>query len=376
MVARRHLVLIVAGVLASLGASYPTQNFVVEAPNMTVAQQVGQAAEVYRRQKAMEWLGHEMPPWPQRCPIQVKVTMNGPTGATQFAFDGGQVRQQIMHIEGPLDRLLNSVLPHEVTHTVFAYYFRSPVPRWADEGGSVLSEDDLERDRHDKLVRHILNSPGRMIPLRRLFSLREYPGDVMALYAEGFSVSNYLVNQGGRENFLRFVAHGMSPYGWDSAVRTFYHYNRVEELENAWLAHMHATRGQTILAQNTNPGRTADPAHRIMVRQTVPPTQPEPVFRAQAGSEFEGNSRTVAAVRPGYLPDAIPTAGPSLRGMTTTPAVRAAHDPWVPAGTASQPVTAVPSAPPPSVLLGTPQSLSSAPAGVPASPASPVGYPR
>ncbi len=50
-----------------------------------------------------------------------------------------------MNIEGPLDRLLSSVLPHEITHTVFAHYFRTPVPRWADEGGSVLSEDDLER---------------------------------------------------------------------------------------------------------------------------------------------------------------------------------------------------------------------------------------
>jgi len=62
-----------------------------------------------------------------------------------------------MEIQGPLDRLLASVLPHEITHTVFAHHFRQPVPRWADEGGSVLSEDDLERERHDKLTRSILN---------------------------------------------------------------------------------------------------------------------------------------------------------------------------------------------------------------------------
>src|SRR5207249_5247071 len=139
------------------------------------------------------WLGREMPQWPEPCPLRVTVTPGGSGGATSFAFDRGQVLGQNMHIEGTLERLLASVLPHEVTHTVFAYHFRQPVPRWADEGGAVLSEDDQERERHDKLCRQILNTPGRKIPLRRLFALHDYPGDVMALYAEGFSVANFLV---------------------------------------------------------------------------------------------------------------------------------------------------------------------------------------
>ena len=56
-----------------------------------------------------------------------------------------------MEIQGPWNGSSAASLPHEVTHTVFAHYFRHPVPRWADEGGSVLSEDDVERDRHDQL---------------------------------------------------------------------------------------------------------------------------------------------------------------------------------------------------------------------------------
>src|SRR5881392_1314593 len=107
-----------------------------------------------------------MPPWPEPCPVQVTVNMGGAGGATSFAFDRGRVLGQHMQIEGSLDRLVSSVLPHEVTHTVFAYYFRRPLPRWADEGGSVLSEDDAERNRHDMLCRQILNTPGRAIPLR------------------------------------------------------------------------------------------------------------------------------------------------------------------------------------------------------------------
>ena len=56
------------------------------------------------------------------------------------------------------------------------------MPRWADEGGSVLSEDDVERARHDQLCRQFLNTPGKKFPLRRLFNLKEYheAPDVMA----------------------------------------------------------------------------------------------------------------------------------------------------------------------------------------------------
>ena len=151
-----------------------------------------------------------------------------------------------MQIEGGLERLLKSVLPHEVTHTVFAQYFRCPVPRWADEGGAVLSEDDVERSRHDHLVRQILNA-GRAIPLRRLFTLPDYPREVGALYAEGYSVAYFLVGTSGRPAFLAFVAQGMQG-DWDAAVRAHYHYQNVEQLEEAWLAYLRKTKGQPQLS--------------------------------------------------------------------------------------------------------------------------------
>jgi hypothetical protein len=378
MAMRRHLVLLLFGAMASMGASYPTPNFIVEAQNMQIAQQIGQAAEQYRKQKAIEWLGYEMPPWHERCPIQVRVTVNAPSGATQFTFDRGQVRSQFMHIEGPLDRLVSSVLPHEITHTVFAFYFRCPVPRWADEGGSVLSEDEVERNRHDKLVREVLNTHGRMIPLRRLFCLREYPGDVMALYAEGFSVANYLVATSSRQTFLGFVAHGMSGNGWDSAVRTFYHYNRVEDLEEAWLTHLRNTKRQpTLLAQNTGHGLTADQTHRVIVRQTVPPMLPAPVFRGQSEQEADIDSARRGS-RPAYLPDPTPAPGPNSSILASNPGRRPTSDGWQPGGTLSYQPGAYQGYQPPSVQLGRPQFVPSAPieAARPIPSPAPVGYPH
>jgi hypothetical protein len=164
------------------------------------------------------------------------------------------------------------------------------------------------------MVRQILNA-GRQIPLRRLFMLREYPRDVGALYAEGFSVSNFLVSSSDRPTFLKFVGHGMQ-FGWDSAAQTHYRYQSVDQLEEAWLMHLRNTRNQpTQLAHATTPMQT-DPAKRVIVRLTAPPVQPlddprRPIVRAQApetelNSGWTDSPRQPFVNRPGYLPEYNP----------------------------------------------------------------------
>jgi hypothetical protein len=378
MATRRHLLLVLAAVVASMGPAYRTTNFVVDAPNAQLAQQFAEMAERYRREKAQQWLGYEMPTWPEPCPVKVVVTMGGAGGATSFAFDRGRVLGQHMNIEGSLDRLLVSVLPHEVTHTVFAYYFRCPLPRWADEGGAVLSEDDIERDRHDRLCRQILNTPRRAMPLRRLFALRDYPDDVMALYAQGYSVVNFLVNASNRQVFLAFVGDGMR-YGWDHAAQAHYHYTSVEQLEEAWLAQLRATRRQPPqLARNTAPAATGSPQGSF-VRQTLPPAQPlaaqpEPIFRGQApGQDQErgpyDNPGRLTAGRPGYLPQYNPDQPPPAPSPRDSARAAVPRDDWQPAG---QPYYR-----PPSVRLGAPQMVPPPqPQLGPPSAVSPVGYPN
>jgi hypothetical protein len=328
MAARPSLVVVLVGAFLSLGASYRTQNFVVEAPTPEIAQRMGQYAEHYRKEKALQWLGREMPPWGQPCPLRVSVTMGGSGGATSFAFDHGAILSMDMHIEGRLDRLYASVLPHEVTHTVLAHYFRSPVPRWADEGGAVLSEDEQERARHDLEVRRILNTPGRAIPLRRLFTLREYPRDVMVLYAEGYSVTNFLVGRSSRPAFLAFLAHGMRG-DWDGAVRTHYGFRTVEELERAWVEELgRPSRPPATLASaydRPGGGPAGTPAGRVVVRQTIPPAQPllgppQPIYRGAAPAEREETypapamtSRPAARPAPPPSPSALPVPPPPVR---------------------------------------------------------------
>lgn len=324
---RRHViglvVLAAATAPASAESQLRTQNFLVHAPTAQLAEQFGRAAEQYRKQKAMEWLGAEMPPWNQPCPLYVKPTASGAGGATSFDYRNGNYVVLSMNIEGPIERMLNSVLPHEVTHTVFAHHFRFPVPRWADEGGSVLSEDDQERARHDQLCRQYLNNPRGKMPLRRLFGIREYneiPGDVLVLYAEGYSVSDYLVSRSDRATFLNFVATGMRG-NWDQAAQTYYGVQSVEQLEEGWLQHLRDTRdlarqpggykggSATTVASNASSRNAGMNAGREVVRLTAPPAQPQldpagPIARGKADDSPRQRPQVPGVVPLGSTPNA------------------------------------------------------------------------
>jgi hypothetical protein len=224
------------------GASFRTTNFVVEAPSPEAAKAVAEHAELCRATIARQWLGQELPAWRAPCPIRVKVTGGEAGGVTSFGFNRGQVSDQVMSVEGRLERILASALPHEVTHTVFAAYFGGPMPRWADEGASLLSEDLRERNRHDQIAIDLLARHGDL-PLGRLFRMEEYPSDLMGFYGQGYSISRFLIEMGGRPRFLKFVRDGLHS-GWDVATRTHYGLADVRELDRAWHS-WHRIAGRT-----------------------------------------------------------------------------------------------------------------------------------
>jgi TIGR03009 family protein len=148
-----------------------------------------------------------------------------------------------MTVEGSLDHILAHSLPHEITHTIFADIFGGPVPRWADEGAAIMSEDEPEQERHQKFAQEIVKTPGRAIPLRRLFAMQDYPKDVAACFAQGYSVSRFLVERKDRKIFLAFVKQGMHDR-WDKAAEACYGFPSVEALEDAWLAQFNLARNK------------------------------------------------------------------------------------------------------------------------------------
>jgi hypothetical protein len=217
-------------------AGYRTTNFVVTAGTPEIAKAVGDLAELYRRDLSIEWLGHELPQWTQPCPITVQVAPNlGAGGATSFMFDRGRPFGWQMSIQGSYERVLDSVLPHEVTHTIFATHFGQPLPRWADEGACTTVEHESEKDKqHHNLIRFLQTQRG--IAFNKMFRMREYPPDVLPLYAQGYSVTRYLIAQRGKRHFVDYVGEGLKTNNWPEATRKFYGYQDLSDLQVKWLA--------------------------------------------------------------------------------------------------------------------------------------------
>ncbi|MEX0714391.1 MAG: hypothetical protein WD278_18795 [Pirellulales bacterium] len=287
MEARIARIVLLAASVTSLGASYRTANFIVSAPSPQVAEQVGLAAEKYRRELAIEWLGKPLDKWQQPCPIAVDVGPGkGAGGATSFVFDRGQVFGWQMSIQGSLERVLDSVLPHEVTHTVFATHFRQPLPRWADEGGCSTVEHASERIKQQKMLVRYLQS-GRGIPFSQMFAMREYPPDILPLYAQGHSLATFLIGQGGKRKFMAFVADGLEQERWSDIVSAHYGFSSLGSLQNAWVDWVRMGSPlpiQPALAAKTAPASAAKPAaDTLAANQRRKRPEPNLIHRAAKG---------------------------------------------------------------------------------------------
>ena len=290
--------------LSSLGADYSSKNFVVSAPDPQLAQQVAMAAEKYRRDLAIHWLGQELPPWGEKCPISVRIAPQA-GGQTSFGFarDGDHARPigWEMEVYGSPERILDSVLPHEVTHTIFATYFGRPLPRWADEGACTTVEHESERNKNHQLLLQFLTT-NRGIPFNRMFSMKQYPHDIYPLYAQGYSLARFLIMQRGPRQFVEYVETGMNseqpgmePRAWDAATKQCYGYDDLSELQVRWVQWVKqgcpnlASEGTSIAKAAPQQPATASPAANSLA-QSPQNRAPESLEHKPRAGERAGSS--------------------------------------------------------------------------------------
>jgi hypothetical protein len=215
-------------------ANARSENFLVSAPTPRLAQSVAKQAERFRDELAVYWLGKPLPRWNTPCPIKV---IAGPQLAAQgvTTYNRAPVGNFQMKVIGSEQRILDSVLPHEVTHTVLATHFGKPLPRWADEGICTTVEHAEERRKHEAKLREFL-STRRGIAMNRLFLLTEYPNDMLPMYAQGYSVCRFLIEQSGPRKFIAFLTDYMQQPSWTENVRKHYGYDSLAGLQEQWLA--------------------------------------------------------------------------------------------------------------------------------------------
>ncbi len=296
--------------LSSVAASYRTANFIVTAPSSRLAQQIGDQAEVFRRELALEWLGKQLPRWSSPCPISAQVAPHlGAGGATSFIFQDGQVGGWRMNIQGSEIRILDSVLPHEVTHTIFATHFRQPLPRWADEGACTTVEHTSEKARHEKMLVTFLQTR-RGISFSHMFAMKEYPSDVLPLYAQGYSLARYLIEEKGRRQFVAFIGDGLSDENWLRALDAAYGVDNLALLQDSWL---------NWVKQGSPPRQASPPVAGnpfVVLASNVRRTRPKPNLIHRIGNVPSENVK--------------PPAGPPRNSPKTGP--RLARDGWYAAG--------------------------------------------
>ena len=334
MEARLIRAALLAAAVASLGAGHRTANFIVNAPSQDVARQVGDLAEKYRRELAVAWLGEALPNWRHPCPITVEVGPHlGAGGVTQFSFDRGEVFDWRMSIQGPLDRLLDSVLPHEVTHTIFASHFRQPLPRWADEGACSTVEHRSERIKQQKMLVRFLQT-GRGIAFDNMFRMKEYPRDILPLYAQGHSLATFLVAQGGKRKFIEFVGDGLQNRDWRQALANHYRIADLGVLQNTWLDWV--KRGSPLpLKPETDEelvSRVDSPAASDGQRRPRP--EPNLIHQAASRDDLRGQLVPVGRPQPAAAGDA--ESGWRRAGEPSDQLLAAAYESVEPISTAEQ----------------------------------------
>ena len=291
-------------------ANFRTQNFLIQAPNGQLARAVGQAAEKYRADLATHWLGHQLPPWPRPCPIRVVAGQLAAQGVTTYSLE--PVRDFQMEVVGTPERILDSVLPHEITHTILATHFGRPLPRWADEGICTTVEHVSERSKHEAKLREFLRSR-RGIAMNHLFLLTEYPNDVLPMYAQGYSVCRFLIEQKGAPTFINFLQDYMDQRSWTPNVRKYYGYNSLRQLQDYWLAWVADGSGPVEKFAMVDPSRSPD---RSSVQQAS--FESEPNARVASASS-RGNQKRTSQSGTGRRTNSPATLRPISRANSSQP---------------------------------------------------------
>lgn len=216
-------------------ATYKTDNFVVHSSNSAFARKVGDAAEQLRGELSVLWLGQRLPKWGKPCDVFTKTGNNMAAGGeTTFTFSNGEVYDWKMTVQGSEERIIDSVLPHEITHTILASYLRAPAPRWLDEGMATSVEASSERMRYRKMLIEFLHTD-RGIAFNNMVAMKDYPEDLTPFYSQAFSVCEYLILMGGRQRLIEFAREGSETNNWDVALRKYYQCESLGYLQRDWV---------------------------------------------------------------------------------------------------------------------------------------------
>jgi hypothetical protein len=223
-------VLLAAASLSAAG--HRTENFVVTAASPQLAEEVGREAERFRKELAIEFLGHELSRWP-----------------------------------------------------------------------ATTVEHESEKEKQHQLLYRFLTT-GRGIAFNQMFAMKEYPKDILPLYAQGFSLCKFFIAQGGKRKFVEYVGKGMETNNWTVTTREMYGYRSLSELQTTWLdwvrrgcpaipaaseqlvSHETPSGGETLVPINSKPAADSAKLIEVAPQDRNPGTPPANALASGDGGSW------------------------------------------------------------------------------------------
>jgi hypothetical protein len=209
------------------------ENFIVFAPDGTLAHEVLRHADAFRREIAREWLDTELPQGAGRTVINVKVSQTEDRAFT-WPRNGTDRRFHWTWLTTSRQRALGSTLRHEMTHIVLATHCPGLLPAWVEEGIASLG-DNPERKAARRSVLVDCSRRGAWPDLRTVFEQQTIRAADSRAYSIAASVTEYLAARGGKASVVRFAGAGRQ-MGWDAAARAHYGFRSLQELQAGWEA--------------------------------------------------------------------------------------------------------------------------------------------
>ena len=218
------------------------------------ARHLARHAETLKSVIGTKWLGEtSAEPWSPRCQVVLHASQRsyvaavGPgsertVGSSLVRVSKNRTTRRIDLLGGDTE-FLSAALPHEMTHVVLRDRFQSQaLPRWADEGLAILADPAAKQSRHridlDKAI-----ASRTTFPAIAILTMDEYPRPDRfgAFYGQSASLTEYLVERKGPQQFVEFVERA-AEQGYDAALQQCYEIADMGELDRLWRSQLRNLR--------------------------------------------------------------------------------------------------------------------------------------
>jgi hypothetical protein len=221
-----------------------SRSFVVKfGGRKATAEDVIRAAEAARADIFKRWSGPAGSDWSPKCEIVLHATADAfatatgmpasATGRAEVKLSDGRVASRRIDLRADDETLIETALPRELAHVVFADLYPSqPPPAWAALAMAVLSTNDAEVGRYLRTAQRC-GRDGELPSAEAVLNATEVPAKgVTGFHAESVAVADFLVRWKGEKMFTAFVRDSLR-YGAEAGLKRQYELAGMRELEQA-----------------------------------------------------------------------------------------------------------------------------------------------